>query len=70
MKIRLLDCRIRITVPCADGIFNELYYWDTYFTNKALFAIGQLEQAENNVRNILYLIERFGYMPNGSRTFF
>ena len=58
------------SVPCADGIFNELYYWDTYFTNKALFAVGNVEQAKNNVSDILYLIEKFGYMPNGNRTHF
>ncbi len=58
------------TVPCAEHCFNELYYWDTYFTNKALFAIGLAEQAKNNIKNILYLIDRFGYMPNGNRTFF
>ncbi len=58
------------TVPCADGMFNELYYWDTYFTNKALFVLEQAEQAANNTKNILYLIERFGYMPNGNRTGF
>ena len=58
------------TVPCAEHCFNELYYWDTYFTNKALFALGQTEQTANNVKNILYLIERFGYMPNGSRAYF
>ncbi len=58
------------TVPCADGTFNELYYWDTYFTNKALFALGQAEQAKNNIKDILYLIDRFGYMPNGNRTGF
>ena len=58
------------TVPCADGMFNELYYWDTYFTNKGLFAVGNAEQAKNNVLDILYLIEKFGYMPNGNRTHF
>ena len=58
------------TVPCIDGMFNELYYWDTYFTNKALFALGQPKQAASNTKNILYLINRFGYMPNGNRTFF
>ncbi len=58
------------TVPCADGIFNELYYWDTYFTDKALFALGDVEQAKNNTLDILYLIDRFGYMPNGNRTYF
>ena len=55
------------TVPCAENHFNELYYWDTYFTNKALFALGQTKQAKNNIQNILYLIERFGFMPNGNR---
>lgn len=58
------------TVPCAEAHFNELYYWDTYFTNKALFALGNIEQAKNNVKNILYLIERFSHMPNGNRTYY
>lgn len=58
------------TVPCAENYFNELFYWDTYFTNKALLALDDIEQTKNNVKNILYLIQRFGYMPNGSRTFF
>ncbi len=58
------------TVPCADGMFNELYYWDTYFTNKALLVLGQAEQAANNTKDILYLIDRFGYMPNGNRLHF
>ena len=49
------------TVPCADGFFNELYYWDTYFTNKALFAVGNSQQAKYNVLDILYLIGKFGY---------
>lgn len=58
------------TVPCADGIFNELYYWDTYFTNKALFVVGNSQQAKYNVLDILYLIGKFGYMPNGNRTYY
>lgn len=58
------------TVPCAESYFDELFYWDTYFTNKALIALKQAEQAENNVRDILHLVERFGYMPNGNRTYF
>ena len=58
------------TVPCAENYFNELYYWDTYFTNKALFVNGNTKQAMNNIQNMLYLIERFGYMPNGNRTFY
>lgn len=58
------------TVPCAEGMFNEIYYWDTYFANKAFFALGQAEQAENNVKNILYLIDKYGFMPNGNHCIF
>lgn len=58
------------TVPCADGMFQELYYWDTYFTNEGLAADGRAEQAKNNTDDLLYLADRFGYVPNGSRTWY
>ena len=50
----------------CDG-FHEMYYWDTYFTNLGLLAIGNVEQAKNNAYDIIALIRRFGFMPNGSR---
>lgn len=56
------------SVPTPGCTFRELYYWDTYFTNVGFLAVGNVEQAKNNAENILYLIERFGFMPNGSRT--
>ena len=57
------------TVP-AVGYFDELYYWDTYFTNIGLIADGRAMQAKNNVDNMLYLISKYGYMPNGNRTYY
>ena len=54
------------SVPCVKGAFQEMYYWDTYFTNKGLLLLGNVEQAKNNLACITYLIEKFGYMPNGS----
>lgn len=56
------------TVPCISGMFQEMYYWDTYFTNVGLILSDKLQQAKNNTDNILYLVERYGYMPNGNRT--
>lgn len=57
----------KYTVPCCDKTnFNELYYWDTYFTNKGLLLDGHIELAKSNCQNIFYLVEKFGYMPNGS----
>ena len=58
------------TVPCADEGFRELYYWDTYFTNLGLLRLGNIEQAKNNVEDIAFLIDKYGYMPNGNRTWF
>lgn len=58
------------TVPCMSGAFQEMYYWDTYFTNRGLIYCGYVSQAKNNVDNMLYLVERFGFMLNGNRTYF
>lgn len=55
------------TVPCADGAFQDLYYWDTYFTNVGLLIEGRVDLAKSNVDNMCYLVNRFGFMPNGSR---
>lgn len=57
------------TVP-AVGHFDEMYYWDTYFTNAGLILTGRVYQAKYNVDNMLYLIARFGHMPNGNRTYY
>lgn len=55
------------SVPQAKGTtFMNMFYWDTYFTNLGLLSIGDVQQAKNNVDNIVYLIEKFGYMPNAS----
>lgn len=58
------------STPSTSGVFQELYYWDTYFINVGLLASGQTKQAENNIENMFYLIDRFGWMPNGNQTFY
>lgn len=52
--------------PCAEGIFDEFYYWDTCFINKGLIADGKYEYAIQNLLNMAYLIEKYGYMPNAA----
>lgn len=54
------------TVPCADGMFQCLFYWDTYFANLGLLRSGKIGQAENNLRNFIWMIRTYGYIPNGS----
>lgn len=56
-------------VPSIEA-FNELYYWDTYFTNLGLLKIGKQYLAKSNTDNILWLVDKYGFMPNGNRTFY
>ena len=58
------------TVPSIEERFQEMYYWDTYFVNHALILRGNVQQAINNVENMFYLIDRFGFMLNGNRTYY
>ena len=58
------------TVPSPEGMFQELYYWDTYFTNEGLIRDGFVSLARGNVDDMLCLVERYGFMPNGSRTWY
>lgn len=57
------------TVP-AVGHFDELYYWDTYFTNKGLEELGDFTQVKYNTDDMLYLVDKYGFMPNGNRTYY
>lgn len=50
--------------PCAVGEFRVLYYWDTYFTNVGLLQDGRADLAKNNVNVLLYVLDKFGCVPN------
>lgn len=56
------------TVP-AIGCFDSLYYWDTYFLNQGLKYGGRYQQIKNNTDNMLFLVDKFGFMPNSNQTF-
>jgi len=57
--------------PGKDAMFSELYYWDCFFTNRyGLLTTGKeddLTMAKNQVDNFIYLVNRFGYVPNANR---
>lgn len=52
------------------GRFREIFYWDSYFTMLGLQVSGRIEMIQNMVDNFSYLIDKFGYIPNGNRTYF
>lgn len=52
------------------GRFRETYYWDSYFTMLGLKESGKGDLVESMVRNFAYLIDSFGHIPNGNRTYY
>ncbi|HEY4290124.1 MAG TPA: alpha,alpha-trehalase TreF [Puia sp.] len=52
------------------GRFREVYYWDSYFTMLGLKESGEIEMIDNMVKNFAYLIENYGHIPNGNRTYY
>ncbi|MDB5197648.1 MAG: trehalase [Flaviaesturariibacter sp.] len=52
------------------GRFREIYYWDSYFTMLGLKESGEYELIENMVKNFAYLIDHYGHIPNGNRTYY
>lgn len=47
--------------------FKELYYWDSFFTAKGLRIQGKQELDEGMLDNLVFLANKFGIIPNGSR---
>ena len=52
------------------GRFRETYYWDSYFTMLGLQESHQTAIIKNMISNFSYLIDKFGFIPNGTRTYY
>ena len=52
------------------GRFREMHYWDAYFTMLGLKESGEQELMENMVKDVAYLIDTFGHVPAGNRTYY
>jgi alpha,alpha-trehalase len=52
------------------GRFREVYYWDSYFTMLGLKESGEIKTIQDMVNNFAYLIETYGHIPNGNRTYY
>jgi alpha,alpha-trehalase len=63
-----LQLSTRYVVP--GGRFREMYYWDSYFTMVGLQASGRDDLVADMVENFSGLIDRYGHIPNGSRTYY
>ena len=52
------------------GRFREIYYWDSYFTMLGLQVSRRVDIIESMVNNFAWLINEFGFIPNGNRTYY
>jgi len=52
------------------GRFRELYYWDSYFTMLGLARSGRQDLVEAMIEDFGSLIDRYGHIPNGTRTYY
>ncbi|XP_050432885.1 trehalase-like isoform X2 [Adelges cooleyi] len=52
------------------GRFRELYYWDTYWIVRGLLLCDMRKTAQGVIDNIISMVNRFGFMPNGSRVYY
>lgn len=52
------------------GRFREVYYWDSYFTMLGLKESGRTDIIEQMLDNFAWLIDTFGFIPNGNRTYY
>ena len=52
------------------GRFREIYYWDSYFTMLGLQQSGEWGVIENMINNFSYMIQTYGHIPNGNRTYY
>ncbi|HVW14424.1 MAG TPA: alpha,alpha-trehalase TreA, partial [Mucilaginibacter sp.] len=52
------------------GRFRETYYWDSYFTMLGLQQSHKTKIIQNIIGNFAYLIDTYGFIPNGTRTYY
>ena len=52
------------------GRFREIYYWDSYFTMLGLKESGEIKTIRDMLGNFAYLIETYGHIPNGNRSYY
>ena len=60
-------------VPATDParpLFQEMYYWDSYFTALGLVGTAHEWLLFDMAENMAAMVERFGFIPNGNRYYF
>lgn len=52
------------------GRFREIYYWDSLWILKGLLLSDMVSTAKGMIKNLLSLVDRFGFVPCGTRIYY
>ncbi|KAF8365850.1 tre-1 [Pristionchus pacificus] len=52
------------------GRFREFYYWDSFWILKGLLFSEMYETSKGVIRNLAYMVEHHGFVPNGGRVYY
>ncbi|TAL14247.1 alpha,alpha-trehalase TreF [Patescibacteria group bacterium] len=58
------------TYVVPGGRFDEQYYWDSYFIMLGLATEERWDLIEGMMKNFVYMIRKFGFIPTANRTYF
>ncbi|MEX0331556.1 MAG: trehalase family glycosidase [Puniceicoccaceae bacterium] len=59
-----------LTPGGKEAAFSEMYAWDTFFINEGLRAHEHFGAIQDHLRNQLFLIDRYGFVLTGNRTYY
>ena len=71
-KPETYSSRLPLSFPYVvpGGRFREIYYWDSYFTMEGLAESGRMDLVRDMLDNFDCLIERYSFIPNGTRSYY
>lgn len=52
------------------GRFKEIYYWDSYWIIRGLLVSEMTATAKGMIENMLSIVQRYGFVPNGNRVYY
>ena len=52
------------------GRFREFYYWDSYWIVRGLLLCNMTSTARLVVENLVGMVDKYGFVPNGSRQYY
>ena len=67
-----ISSRIPLPYPyiVPGGRFDEIYYWDSYFTMLGLRQAGRINMIRHMIDNFAWMLTTYGLIPNGNRTYY